>query len=39
MRCKEFRTELADLQKDLRKYTRGLADMAQVEDLTGISMD
>jgi hypothetical protein len=31
---KEFRQELAQLQKFLRKYTRALADLAQVEDLT-----
>jgi hypothetical protein len=36
-RCKEFRTELAVLQKDLRNYSRALADMAQVEDLTGLA--
>lgn len=36
-RCKEFRKELAVLQKDLRNYSRALADMAQVEDLTGLA--
>ena len=33
-RCREFRDELAVLQPRLRDYTRALADMAQVEDLT-----
>jgi hypothetical protein len=33
-RCREFRAELAALQPTLRGYTRALADMAQVEDLT-----
>jgi hypothetical protein len=33
-RCREFRDELAALQPRLRDYTRALADMAQVEDLT-----
>ncbi len=32
--CNEFRAELAVLQTRLRNYTRALADMAQVEDLT-----
>ena len=32
--CREFREELAALQPRLRDYTRALADMAQVEDLT-----
>lgn len=31
-----FRAELRDLQTDLRKYTRLLADMADVEDLTDL---
>jgi len=35
----EFRTDLASLQKDLRNYTRLLADIAQVEDLTELSPD
>lgn len=35
-RRNEFRTELSALQIDLRKYTRALASMAQVEDLTGL---
>lgn len=30
----QFREELATLQKDLRGYTRALADIAQVEDLS-----
>ena len=33
-RCREFRTELAALQRELRQYTIMLADMAGVEDLT-----
>ncbi|MFH1304558.1 MAG: hypothetical protein ABIK07_26195 [Planctomycetota bacterium] len=33
-RCEEFRKELAELQIQLRKYTKMLADMAGVEDLT-----
>ena len=32
--CKNFRTELLELQKKLRIYTKMLADMAGVEDLT-----
>jgi hypothetical protein len=32
--CREFRAELSALQPRLRAYTRALADMAQVEDLT-----
>ncbi len=35
-RCREFRSELAKLQRELRKYTAMLADMAAVEDLTDI---
>jgi hypothetical protein len=31
-----FRAELRDLQRDLRNYTRLLADMADVEDLTDL---
>ncbi len=34
--CQEFRRELADLQVILRNYTRMLADMAGVEDLTAL---
>ena len=33
-RCSEFRSELTALQVVLRKYTKMLADMAGVEDLT-----
>ncbi len=33
-RCQEFRNELSMLQKDLSEYTKMLADMAEVEDLT-----
>jgi hypothetical protein len=32
--CRDFRSDLAALQQRLRDYTRALADMAQVEDLT-----
>lgn len=35
-RCRQFRAELADLQRTLRSYTRALAGMAQVEDLTDL---
>lgn len=31
---KEFRRELALLQQDMRRYSKALADIAQVEDLT-----
>jgi hypothetical protein len=34
VRCREFRAELAQLQPKLRDYTRALAAMAEVEDLT-----
>lgn len=33
-RCQEFRRELSHLQEQLRRYTKMLADMADVEDLT-----
>ena len=33
-KCAEFQEELIILQKDLRNYTRLLADIAGVEDLT-----
>jgi len=33
-KCKTFRIELIDLQNDLLNYTKMLADMADVEDLT-----
>ena len=32
--CAEFRDSLAALQPYLRAYTKSLADMAEVEDLT-----
>ena len=35
-RCAEFRRELATLQTNLRNYTRALADLASVEDLTAL---
>jgi hypothetical protein len=38
-KCKEFREDLDLLQIDLRKYTRLLAEIAQVEDLTDIVFD
>ena len=34
--CAAFRAELASLQDDLGRYTRLLAEIAQVEDLTGL---
>lgn len=34
--CKIFRSDLTALQLQLREYTKMLADMAGVEDLTGI---
>jgi hypothetical protein len=34
--CKKFRLELRELQGELRKYSRMLADMAGVEDLTDL---
>ena len=34
--CDEFREELADLQEKLRNYTKMLADMADVEDITSL---
>lgn len=34
--CEEFRIDLADIQRKLRKYTEALADMASVEDLTSL---
>lgn len=37
--CKVFRSELNDLQANLRIYTRMLADMAGVEDLTNLEPD
>ncbi len=38
-KCKIFRQELGELQKELRKYTKMLADMAGVEDLTSLEMN
>jgi hypothetical protein len=35
-RCSEFRAELSNLQPLLRDYTRALAAMAAVEDLTAL---
>jgi hypothetical protein len=35
-RCREFRGELSTVQPRLRDYTRALAAMAEVEDLTGL---
>jgi hypothetical protein len=35
-RCREFRADVAVLQPLLRNYTRALAAMAQVEDLTAL---
>jgi hypothetical protein len=35
----EFREDLSALQEDLRNYARLLADVAQVEDLTGLTLD
>lgn len=37
--CHSFREELRKLQKEIRKYTRLLADIAEVEDLTDIEGD
>ena len=38
-KVREFRKELADLQEQLRVYTRALAAMAGVEDLTELEAD
>lgn len=38
-RCREFRSELAALQVQLRNYTKLLADLANVEDLTEIEAE
>lgn len=35
-RCEEFRDELSAIQTQLRRYTKMLADMANVEDLTNL---
>lgn len=37
--CKAFREELSQLQGSLRQYTKMLADMAGVEDLTELEQD
>ncbi|WP_202617387.1 hypothetical protein [Roseimaritima sediminicola] len=34
--CREFRSELAELQQTLREYAGLLADLAEVEDLTDL---
>ncbi|KJZ09579.1 hypothetical protein TW85_21800 [Marinomonas sp. S3726] len=39
IKCREFRVELDELQKTLRIYSKMLADMAGVEDLTEIDND
>ena len=36
---REFREELAALQKDLRNYNRMLANIADIEDLTDLQLD
>ena len=38
-KCKQFRGELEELQETLRKYTKMLASMAGVEDLTSLESD
>ncbi len=38
-KCREFRSELEELQEILKRYTRMLADMAGVEDLTSLEAD
>ena len=38
-KCQEFRQELSLLQKQLRNYTKALADIAGVEDLTALEDD
>ena len=38
-RCAAFRSELDEVQRKLRIYTRMLADMAGVEDLTDLEAD
>lgn len=35
--CEAFRKDLIGIQKQLRKYTQALADLADVEDLTAIA--
>jgi len=34
--CQRFQTELEQLQEKLKKYTKMLADMADVEDLSSL---
>ena len=36
--CRAFRHDLSELQPRLRNYTRALADMAMVEDLTALEV-
>lgn len=36
--CIEFRNDLCEVQKTLRKYMKMLADMAEVEDLTSLEL-
>jgi hypothetical protein len=36
---RQFRKELSSLQTELRLYTKALADIAQVEDLTALALD
>jgi DNA-directed RNA polymerase specialized sigma24 family protein len=38
-RRQEFRKDLEALQVDLRKYAKALANIAGVEDLTGLVFD
>ncbi|MEH6446602.1 MAG: hypothetical protein V7784_22115 [Oceanospirillaceae bacterium] len=38
-KCEEFRQELVELQRVLKLYTKMLADMAGVEDLTELESD
>lgn len=38
-KCKVFRKELDELQKELRKYTKMLAGIASVEDLTALELE
>ena len=35
-KCKEFRSELTEIQQILRRYNQMLSDMAEVEDLTDL---
>jgi hypothetical protein len=39
VQCKAFRNEMLELQKDLKNYTRLLAELADVEDLTEMEQD